>query len=437
MRASSSPLLATLVTSLQLWLLAGSNLAWLAVLIWQRRVLQPKGDQLRRAYELTENMPAGTYVVTLTPRRDGAVDLAFRFASRRFLEMFGVELQALQVDPNGVLASIHPDDRDSMNTGNARAFATNQPFRWEGRLLVDGVSRWVNISSNPRLAPDGVVVWEGVVIDISERVQAEAALQRAAEREIEAELQRRSLLEQKLKTSLAAAAVVHEIQQPLAALLLNAGLAARGVDQIPGDPSLAALRRQLHALGRDGDRIVAVMERVRLLLRNVDATQAPCDLIASIESAVLFLKPELKHAGVQLTLSGLEQPCPLLGDGAQLQIALFNLMRNAAQAMAQLPPDQRRMSLTLHRFADRLEVRVADSGPGLPEGFSLDLSFDLLKSTKATGMGLGLFLAQTAATNHRGRLVFGRSAALGGAEVTLVLPLPAAPPAQPAGIPSE
>ena len=71
----------------------------------------------RSAYELTENMPAGTYVLTLAPRADGNADLAFRFASTRFLEIFGVEREAILRDPNAVLASIHPDDLESMNEG--------------------------------------------------------------------------------------------------------------------------------------------------------------------------------------------------------------------------------------------------------------------------------------------------------------------------------
>jgi signal transduction histidine kinase len=72
---------------------------------------------------------------------------------------------------------------------------------------------------------------------------------------------------------------------------------------------------------------------------------------------------------------------------------------------------------------------MADSGPGFPPNYRNHTSWELLKSTKATGMGLGLFLAQTAATNHHGQLHIGRSARLGGAEVVIKLPLISPDPA--------
>lgn len=388
--------------------------------------------QQRSVYELTEHMPAGTYVVTLTPRVDGLVDLAFRFVSERFLEIFGVERQALLDDPNVVVASIHPDDRDRMNADNAHAYATNEPFRWEGRVLVSGVTRWYNISSNPRRAADGVMVWEGVVTDITTRVEAQQELQRMAAHELHTEQQRRALLEQKLKTSLTAAAVVHEIQQPLAAILLNARLASQGLDQLPADSALAPLRRQLEALGRDGDRVVIAMDRIRLLLRNVETSHSPCNLCSHIESALVFLQNDLRLHHVELNCVGLDQSCVMDGDGGQLQIAVLNLLRNAVQAMHTLPVEQRRLDLELQRHAEHLELHIADTGPGFPDDHPAEFDWFLLTSTKATGMGLGLFLAQTAAANHGGYLRIGRSQALGGAEVTLVLPWSAAsvpPPA--------
>lgn len=110
-------------------------------IVRQERELDRLRELERRAYELTENMPAGTYVLTLSPRGDGEVDLNFRFASTRFLEIFGVNRAAVFRDPHVVLDAIHPDDLASMNAANAHAFASGEPFRWEGRLRVDGSTR--------------------------------------------------------------------------------------------------------------------------------------------------------------------------------------------------------------------------------------------------------------------------------------------------------
>jgi C4-dicarboxylate-specific signal transduction histidine kinase len=102
---------------------------------------------------------------------------------------------------------------------------------------------------------------------------------------------------------------------------------------------------------------------------------------------------------------------------------VVNLIRNALQAMHQQQPGNRQLRLRLQQHGDRVELSVADSGPGFPEAYSSDTSWELLKSTKASGMGIGLFIAQTAATNHHGQLSIGRSSELGGAEVVIELPI--------------
>jgi len=255
---------------------------------------------------------------------------------------------------------------------------------------------------------------------ISTFSSAEAA---SREREQTAELRRREELEQKLKTSLTAAAVVHEIQQPLATILLNCRLAEADLAAVPPGAAVADLEQRLRALSGDAQQVVTIMERMRMLLRNVETSHSSIDLAANLHSALMFLRTDLQAQQVQLTSEGLEQPCPLQGDGAQLQIAVVNLVRNAIQALDSQPPLSRRIQVLLLRESEQLAVVVADSGPGFPPSYSSDTSWELLKSTKATGMGLGLFLAETAATNHQGRLRIGRSQALGGAEVVLELPL--------------
>lgn len=120
-----------------------------------------------------------------------------------------------------------------------------------------------------------------------------------------------------------------------------------------------------------------------------------------------------------------ELPC------GQLAVALENLLiqrsleqqvRARSQALEEAHARETRNEEQRRQLLE-LRVVVADSGPGFPADHSNDTSWELLKSTKATGMGLGLFLAQTAASNHHGHLRIGRSDELGGAEVVIELPL--------------
>jgi PAS domain S-box-containing protein len=264
------------------------------------------------------------------------------------------------------------------------------------------------------------------IIDISDRKRVESALAAAQARARALEDQQRAQLEQKLKTSLTAAAVVHEIQHPLAAIRLNCSLAEEALRQLPSAVIPDGLRAQLSQLAVDGHQLSTMMERMRMLLRNVETVPTPLDLTNHIHSAIAYLRRDLQRHQVAYTSEGLEGPCPLLGDGAQLQTAVLNLIRNAIQAMEQQPAASRRLLIALRRHPDHVRILVADSGPGFPDDYSGDTSWELLKSTKASGMGIGLFLVQTATTNHTGRLCIGRSAVLGGAEVVMDLPCPQA-----------
>lgn len=261
------------------------------------------------------------------------------------------------------------------------------------------------------------------LIDITRRKQIESELESSRQREKSTEIQQRTLLEQKLKTSLTAAAVVHEIQQPLSSILLNSNLALERLKNLPDALIGEDMIGQLAHLKEDAMLVTITMERMRMLLRNVQTEPQPIELTTILDSALSFLKRELTSMLVTLQIDAFDRPCPMLGDAAQLQTAVVNLVRNALQAMESQSPDTRRLQIELRHHADHLDIVVADSGPGFPEECcGSSPGWEVLRSTKASGMGIGLFLAQTAAVNHHGQLHIGHSADLGGAEVVIALP---------------
>jgi signal transduction histidine kinase len=244
-------------------------------------------------------------------------------------------------------------------------------------------------------------------------------------------------LRQALRASLAAAAVGHEIKQPLSTIRLLCQQANRS------DTS-AGLRPLLSQLDRESGRVASTVESMRMLLRNVQSNQEPLDLADAASNAIAFTHHQRRSLGVVFQAEGLnglplaESPLPVIGDPLQLQIAIANLLRNGAEAAASMAPEQRRLRLQLQRLPASADhphglagVQVADSGPGLPgqdgsEGGrdpGRDLGRHPLHTTKASGSGLGLFVVRTTLEQHGGWLQAGRSAELGGAAVSLWLPL--------------
>jgi signal transduction histidine kinase len=317
---------------------------------------------------------------------------------------------------------IHPDDLPGFWELANKAAKESSAFNIDCRYLIREELRWYRLESSPCQLPDGRTVWDGAVIDITERRRAEEALAEAREQEKVVEQQQRALLSQKLKTSLTAAAIAHEIRQPLSQIQLNCNLAlgfleALSQDQIPID-----LRNSLLQLTADSDRVMATIERMRMLLRNVESVHSLFDLAECLDSAIVFLKQTIRDSAVVCLVDGLEAPCPFYGDASQLQIAIVNLIRNAIEAMESVAPGQRRLKIILKQERRRVFVLVADSGPGFPPGYALQAEASVFRTSKSGGMGIGLFVAQTAVANHRGNIEIGTSPLLGGAEVVLELP---------------
>ena len=142
---------------------------------------------------------------------------------------------------------------------------------------------------------------------------------------------------------------------------------------------------------------------------------------------VLRSRPDLSSAFL-FACRAPESLCWVAGDGAQLQIGVANLLRNAQEALLAAATVQPRIAVALRRSADALELVVEDNGLGLPPDL---LAGGALTGGQAGGMGVGLYVVNTTMENHGGSLRLGRSP-LGGAALTLrfpALPTPSASPA--------
>jgi signal transduction histidine kinase len=244
--------------------------------------------------------------------------------------------------------------------------------------------------------------------------QARRQLAEAMERERLKDAQTVLVLEDKLKSSLQAAAVAHEINLPLSTLLLNSKLLLE-----QGDAPLAQpLQEPLRAIADNADAVVATIEKMRSLLRNVQTHHQVLNLAHVTRNALLYAAPSLKAAGVTVERQGLDQSWPVLGDAAQIQIAVVNLLRNAMEALESVGSAQATVVVSLEREADTVVLTVADNGPGFQ---APETALKPLATSKPTGSGLGLFVVQTTMENHHGRVEVARSP-LGGAAVRLIFP---------------
>jgi signal transduction histidine kinase len=221
-------------------------------------------------------------------------------------------------------------------------------------------------------------------------------------------------LQRKLKASLTASGVAHEINQPLSTILLNIQLAMNELDQSSaGNGSLA---NRLSQVESEAERVVKTIAVMRNLLRNVETEHSFLDLVLIAETVLLNEKYFLDSHRIVVDKFGFNQKVIIYGDGGQLQIAIANILRNSVEALSRENTKQRRLMLVFSRYRKSVSFSVSDNGSGFIQSNPEDL---ILSTTKPGGSGIGLYLVRLAAENNGGSVSFGRNKLLGGAEVTL------------------
>lgn len=250
------------------------------------------------------------------------------------------------------------------------------------------------------------------LVDISERVRAQQAL---AKTQAEfAHAARVSVLGE------LTASIVHEVNQPLCAVLNNAEAALRWIDR--PQPNLDEVRTLSTRIIRDVSRAAEIVQRIRALAGGKEPERLPVELNRMIEEVMVFLSPELARQNVEATLElDPQQPC-VLGDRVQLQQVLVNIAVNAIHAMATRGLGARRLVIrTRNDDPSLVRVELEDTGPGIAADH-LDHLFKSFFTTKADGMGIGLAICRSIIDAHGGRITAENLAAPGGARFSFSLP---------------
>jgi C4-dicarboxylate-specific signal transduction histidine kinase len=245
------------------------------------------------------------------------------------------------------------------------------------------------------LNEDGLPVhMVGTCQDVTDSRRAEAALRQSLD-EI-AHLNRVAAMGE-LANSLA-----HELNQPLAAILINSQAASRFLSGQPHN--LARVGDCLNAIAADDERAGEVIQRLRGLLKK-GKSQASLVYLDEVVSDALRLvsnDPLLRQVSVKFEpLPGLP---PVLGDRIQLYQVVLNLIVNGLEATAERPPDNRRVLVrTAESEGGRVQLTVEDSGKGIAES-DLARVFEPIYTTKQEGLGMGLSISRTIVQAHGGRI---------------------------------
>jgi len=275
----------------------------------------------------------------------------------------------------------------------------------------DGEFRWVLDIGVPRFNPDGSFAgYIGSCIDVTEQRRAEEQL-----RQTQDDLARVTRAQAMGEL---AAAIAHEVNQPLTAIVTNANFSLRQLKS--SNPNLDELRAAIAEIVSDGVRASAVISRIRGLLTKGSPRRSQLDINEIIQQVITLLRSELARNRVSLTTELAANLPRVQGDPVELQQVLINLIMNALEAMRPAPKQPRNLLIRSTKRQDGVLVQVQDSGPGIEPELAGRI-FEPFFTTKAEGTGMGLAISRSIIESHGGQLSL--VAASQGAAFQFILPL--------------
>jgi PAS domain S-box-containing protein len=188
-----------------------------------------------------------------------------------------------------------------------------------------------------------------------------------------------------------AAGVAHEINNPLAYLLLNLEFMIRELPRLVGDASrLEPMLKRLRETKQGAERVKTIVRDLQTFTRKHDGIHGPVDLEAAIDAALHMARHEVRHR------AHLIKTCEAIpavhGNATRFEQLFLNLLINAAHAVQDLDPKRNRIEIDVRRGqGETVVVRVTDNGIGMTKDV-LKRVFDPFFTTKPTGVGTGLGL---------------------------------------------
>jgi len=291
-----------------------------------------------------------------------------------------------------VMARVHPKDRERLQQLIERVMPEGEDWQIEHReyrlLMPGGSIKHLRVVTRP--AHSGGYI--GAVMDVTAAKLAEKSAQDAR-----AELER---VTRATNLGELTGSIAHELNQPLAAVVSDAGASLRWLDKQP--PDVERARAGLKRTIEQGVRAGEIIKRIRGLVAKSPSRKDRVDVNKTVEEVIELTRSEIQRHDISL-VTRLSTELPLIwGDRIQLQQVILNLIINAMEATSGLTPAQ----LTVKSGKDDTNgvvVSVVDSGRGLQEA-NVDRLFEPFYTTKPNGMGMGLAICRSIITAHKGRL---------------------------------
>ena len=202
------------------------------------------------------------------------------------------------------------------------------------------------------------------------------------------------------------ASLAHELNQPLTVIQTNAGM----IELVLNDHEAklnkdTRIDKALTGLRTANQRAATIITTLRNMFGQGGKAISVFDFNELVKDVLLLCQPALQKQGIEVQVQLYPLVLPLSGDKSQLQQVLLNLITNASEAFGPAFEGIKKVTVQTDLVNERIALTVADNGSGIaPEAEAV--VFELLRTTKETGMGIGLWLSKTILDAHQGNISF-------------------------------
>lgn len=359
--------------------------------VTERKRMEELILQSKQQYDnLVSNIPVGVYILRSKPVGTYTLD----YVSPKMAKMLHFSTEYLMSSGDAILEAIHPDDLEGFVKMNQEGIKEKRPFDWKGRAIIKGAIKWLHISSQPQELECGDILWNGLVIDITEQVLAKAEIEHQKE-----ELQKLNATKDKFISIIA-----HDLRSPINSIL---GFCNVLMEQINNkDIENIDLYAQIivDSSNKAMELLKNLMEWSRGQIGRMEFSPEYLDLTALILETTHFVDSIAGQKSISIK-SSLPPHLNVFADKAMISTVLRNIISNAIK----FTPTGGEVNIMAYKDPDEIIISVSDTGVGIsPESinklFRIDHFYSTTGTNKERGTGLGLILCKEFVEKHKGKI---------------------------------
>jgi PAS domain S-box-containing protein len=386
----------------------GQFVAFLQDITERKQAEQNVQYERNLSMDILNAQPAGIYRVRVfapeTWKKDAwirseSAPYIMELISESFCNILGTTKEAFENNPGMLIDLVYPDDKEGFAKKNEEAAEDHKEFLWEGRLLIDGMIRWVHFHSLPRPLENGDVLWTGALIDITDRKHAEEEKQI-----LEYQFQQAQKLE---SLGVLSGGIAHDFNNILAIIMGNCSLAKMDTENTAN---------YIPEIEKATDRAAALCRQMLTYAGKAQLTRSQVNLWVLVDEMITMLKATLPQNVIINPDLQVDFP-HIHGDASQIRQIVMNLVINASEAIGEAQGEIR-VSLVNNRLmvgqendyhakeiptGDYVCLEVTDTGCGMDEETKWRI-FEPFYTTKFTGRGLGMSAVLGIIAAHQGAL---------------------------------